>query len=378
MAKAAKAGKLSISRMRDIINRNAGMKVAHDLRSENPTEVKEWIPTGARWLDSIICKGKLAGIPVGKVVEIAGLEATGKSYLAAQVAANAQKMGIDVVYFDSESAIDPSFLERAGCDLENLLYVQATSVEFVLETIEELMGSGENRMLFIWDSLALTPAISDIEGDFNPQSSMAVKARILAKGMSKLTVPIANSQSTFLVLNQLKANITRSPSEALTTPYMTPGGKAMIYAYSLRIWLTGRKAKASFVTDDKGFRIGSEVKVKLEKSRFGTQGRQCNFKILWGDEIGVQDEESWFDAIKGSKCLSSSGSWYSLQYEDGTVDKFQPSRWMKALESDKFKARVLEIMDREVIQKFDKREGDAKDFYDTDEKSNEDGDDSSN
>ncbi len=369
-AKVAKAGKLSISRMRDIINRNAGMKVAHDLRSENPTEVKEWIPTGARWLDSIICKGKLAGIPVGKVVEIAGLEATGKSYLAAQVAANAQKMGIDVVYFDSESAIDPSFLERAGCDLENLLYVQATSVEFVLETIEELMGSGENRMLFIWDSLALTPAISDIEGDFNPQSSMAVKARILAKGMSKLTVPIANSQSTFLVLNQLKANITRSPSEALTTPYMTPGGKAMIYAYSLRIWLTGRKAKASFVTDDKGFRIGSEVKVKLEKSRFGTQGRQCNFKILWGDEIGVQDEESWFDAIKGSKSLTSSGSWYSLQYEDGTVDKFQPSKWVKALESDKFRARVLEIMDREVIQKFDKREGDAKDFYDTDEEVN--------
>jgi len=370
MAKAVKAGKLSISKMRDIINRKAGMSVAHDLTSENPTEVKEWIPTGSRWLDSIICKGKLAGIPVGKVTEIAGLEATGKSYMAAQVAANAQKMGIDVVYFDSESAIDPSFLERTGCDLESLLYVQATSVEFVLETIEELLSSNENRMLFIWDSLALTPSVSDVEGDFNPQSSMAVKARILAKGMSKLTVPIANSQSTFLVLNQLKANITRSPSEALTTPYMTPGGKAMIYAYSLRVWLTGRKAKASFVTDDKGFRIGSEVKVKLEKSRFGTQGRQCNFKILWGDEIGVQDEESWFEAIKGSKSLSNSGSWYSLEYDDGTVDKFQPSRWMKALESEKFKKRVLEIMDREVIQKFDNREGDAKDFYNMDEEPN--------
>ena len=141
---------------------------------------------------------------------------------------------------------------------------------------------------------------------------MAVKARILAKGMSKLTVPIANSQSTFLVLNQLKTNITRSPSEALTTPYMTPGGKAMIYAYSLRIWLTGRKAKASFVTDDKGFRIGSEVKVKLEKSRFGTQGRQCNFKILWGEEVGVQDEESWLDAIKSSQHLSN--SWCMVCY----------------------------------------------------------------
>ena len=144
----------------------------------------------------------------------------------------------------------------------------------------------------------------------------------------------------------------------------------MIYAYSLRVWLTGRKAKASFVLDDKGFRIGSEVKVKLEKSRFGTQGRQCSFKILWGDEIGAQDEESWFEAIKGSKSLSNSGSWYSLEYADGTVEKFQPSRWMKALESEKFKARVLEIMDREVIQKFDNREGDAKDFYNMDEESN--------
>ena len=248
----AKAGKLSMADMRKLINKRAGMTVAHNLNEENPTEVTDWIPTGSRWLDSIICKGKLAGIPVGKETEIAGLEATGKSFLAAQVAASAQQKGIDVVYFDSESAIDPAFLEKAGCDVSTLLYVQAQSVEFVLETIEDLLANNENRMLFIWDSLALTPAISDVEGDFNPQSSMAVKARILAKGMSKLTVPIANSQSTFLVLNQLKSNITRSPSEALTTPYVTPGGKAMIYAYSLRIWLTGRKAKASFITDESG------------------------------------------------------------------------------------------------------------------------------
>jgi len=360
----AKTGKLSMADMRKLINKRAGMTVAHNLNEENPTEVNDWIPTGSRWLDSIICKGKLAGIPVGKVTEIAGLEATGKSYMAAQVAANAQKMGIDVIYFDSESAIDPTFLERAGCDVETILYVQAQSVEFVLETIEDLLANNENRMLFIWDSLALTPAISDVEGDFNPQSSMAVKARILAKGMSKLTVPIANSQSTFLVLNQLKSNITRSPSEALTTPYVTPGGKAMIYAYSLRVWLTGRKAKASFVLDDSGFRIGSEVKVKLEKSRFGTQGRQCNFKILWGTEdIGVQDDQSLFEAIKGSNYMTSSGAWYSLEMSDGKVIKFQPSKWDEKMKDPAFKQRVYDVMDEEVIQKFDKRLGKAEDFY---------------
>lgn len=360
------AGKLSISQMRDLINKKAGINVAHSLTEENPTAVKDWISTGSRWLDSIICKGQLAGIPVGKVVEIAGLEATGKSYMAAQIAANAQKMGIDVIYFDSESAIDPDFLERAGCDLDKLLYVQASSVEFVLETIEELLGSNDNRMLFVWDSLALTPSISDVEGDFNPLSSMAVKARILSKGMSKLTVPIANSKSTFLVLNQLKTNITRSPSEAMTTPYITPGGKAMHYAYSLRIWLTGRKAKASFITDEKGFRIGSEVKVKLEKSRFGTAGRQCNFKILWGtDEIGIQDDASLFDAISSSDSLVRTGAWFTLLDEKGNSvgSKFQASKWVERMQDSEFRERVYKIMDDEVVRKFANREGNASDFY---------------
>ena len=359
----AKAGRVSMKDMISIINKKAGRNVAHDLNGENPTSVDDWIPTGSRWLDSIICKGKLTGIPVGKITEIAGLEATGKSYMAAQVAANAQKMGMDVVYFDSESAIDPVFLENTGCDLDHLVYIQATSVEFVLETMEELLGS-ENQILFIWDSLALTPAISDIDGDFNPQSSMAVKARILAKGMSKLTLAIANTKSTFLVLNQLKTNITRSPSEAMTTPYVTPGGKAMIYAYSLRIWLTGRKAKASFVVDDNGFRIGSEVKVKLEKSRFGTQGRQCNFRILWGgDSVAIQDDESLFEAVKGSDNILQSGAWFTLVYTDGSTEKFQAAKWVEKMESDKFRERVYQIIDEEVIMKFDKREGNAQDFY---------------
>lgn len=369
----AKAGKLSIADMRKIINKKAGVEVAYDLTDDNPTEVKEFIPTGSRWLDSIVCRGRLAGIPVGKVTEIAGLESTGKSYMAAQVAANAQKMGIDVVYFDAESAIDPAFLEAAGCDLERILYVQAESVEFVLETIEELLANSDNRLLFVWDSLALTPSTTDIEGDFNPLSSMAVKPRILSKGMAKLVQPIANAEATLLVLNQLKTNITRSVSEAMTTPYFTPGGKAMHYTYSLRIWLTGRKAKASFIMDDRGFRIGSEVKVKLEKSRFGTQGRQCAFKILWGGEVGIRDQESWLEAIKGSENLTNSGAWFTLHYADGKTEKFQTKQWSEKLQDESFKTRVLEIMDDEVILRFEKREGNASDFYDVDDVAEEGG-----
>jgi len=371
MAKSkSKAGKISIDGLRSLINKTSGVECAHNLNQANPTEVKEWIPTGSRWLDSIICRGQLAGIPVGKFTEIAGLEATGKSFMAAQIAANAQKMGMNVVYMDSESAIDPGFLERTGCDLENLIYVQAQNVEHVLETVEAVLDSGAERTLFIWDSLALTPTVSDVEGDFNPNSTMAVKARVLSKGMSKLTVPIANTQSAFLVLNQLKTNIPHGPNAriiAMTTPYITPGGKSMHYVYSLRIWLTGRKAKAAFIVDDSGFRIGSEVKVKLEKSRFGTAGRNCAFKILWGSEdIGVQDRESWLEAIKISDNLKQAGAWYSLVYSDGTEEKFQSAHWLDKLEDDKFRNRVFEIMDEEIIKKFDNREGEAGDFYDVD------------
>ena len=90
--------------------------------------------------------------------------------------------------------------------------------------------------------------------------------------MAKLTIPIADANATLLVLNQLKTNMAaRTPAEAMTTPYFTPGGKAMSYAYSLRVWLTARKAKASFITDDNGYRVGSEVKVKLESPALGQQ-----------------------------------------------------------------------------------------------------------
>jgi recombination protein RecA len=371
MAKSkSKAGKISIDGLRTLINKTSGVEVAHNLKEANPTEVKEWIPTGSRWLDSIICRGQLAGIPVGKFTEIAGLESTGKSFMAAQCAAEAQKMGMTVVYMDSESAIDPGFLERTGCNLDDLIYVQAQSVEHVLETVESVLNSGAERTLFIWDSLALTPTVSDVEGDFNPQSTMAMKARILSKGMSKLTIPIANTKSAFLVLNQLKTNIPQGPNArivAMTTPYITPGGKAMHYVYSLRIWLTGRKAKSAFIEDESGFRIGSEVKVKLEKSRFGTQGRNCAFKILWGtEEVGIQDQESWLEAIKGADSLKQAGAWFALVHKDGTEEKFQSAHWVSKLQDEKFRNRVFEIMDEQIIRKFDVREGNAEDFYDVD------------
>jgi len=351
-----KAGKINIADMKKFINKKVGLDVAHDLREDNPTVVKEWIPTGSRWLDSIICRGKMAGIPVGKIIELAGLSSAGKSFMACQIAAEAQRMGHCVVYFDAESAIDPDFLSNSGINVEdNFMYVQAVSVEKTLETIEDLMGQyPETQFFFIWDSIAATTSEKELESDFNPQSTMAVKPRIFSKAFPKLTIPLANQQCTLLLINQLKTNITSNVAEAMTTPYIAPGGKAIEYFSSLRIWLTKRKAKASYVTDDSGLRIGSEVKVKIEKSRFGSEGRTCGFKILWGDSVGIQDEESWLEALRlsGSDRFKP-GAWNKIISRDGKEFKFQRTQWLDKLKDDEFRSVVFDIMDEEIIKKFE-------------------------
>ena len=351
-----KAGKIDINAMKKFVNKKVGLNIAHDLNEDNPTEVKEWIPTGSRWLDSITCRGKMAGIPVGKITELAGLSSAGKSYMACQIASQAQKKGHCVVYFDAESAIDPKFLENSGIDTKsNFMYIQAVSVEKVLETIEDLMTEySETQFLFIWDSIAATSSEKDLEGDFNPQSSMAVKPRIFAKAFPKLTIPLANQQCTLLLINQLKTNITSNIAEAMTTPLVAPGGKAIEYFCSLRIWLTKRKAKASFVTDGTGLRIGSEVKVKIEKSRFGSEGRTCGFKILWGKNVGIQDEESWLEALRasGSDRFKAS-AWNKIYDAKGKEFKFQKSQWITKLQEPEFRSVVLDIMDEEIIRKFE-------------------------
>lgn len=352
-----KAGKIDLNALRKSINKRTGMEVAHDLTKEDcPTKVREWIPTGSRWLDSITCRGKRAGIPVGKITEIAGLSSSGKSFMAALISANAQKMGHTVVYFDAESALDDTFLAKAGCDVDEVVYVQAVSVEKVLMNIEEIMSDyPDDQFIFIWDSIAATPSEKDIEGDFNPQSSMAVKPRIFSKAFPKLTIPLANQQCTLVLINQLKTNITSNIAEAMTTPWIAPGGKAIGYFSSQRIWLTKRKAKASYVNDNKGHRIGTEVKVKIEKSRFGTEGRTCTFKIVWGSDVGIQDEESWFTAIKlsGTDKMKQGGAWYTIKDKKGKDHKFQAAKWLDKLKDPDFRQAVYTIMDEEIIQRFD-------------------------
>ena len=369
-----KAGNSLVSDLRSELNKAAKENIAYDLHGDNPTDVKTWISTGSTLLDYIISNRRDGGIPVGKLTTIAGESASGKSLVVTQILANTQKMGGVAVYIDTENAASPDFMEQLGLDTKNnFMYVQPGTIEEVFETIERLIGlirvkAPDRLVCIVWDSVAGTPVKAEIEGDYDPNSRIGLTAKALAKGMRKVTEALGKEQIAVVFTNQLKTNIPSGPNArivAMTTPYMTPGGKAMHYSYSLRIWLTGRKAKSAFIEDDKGFRIGSEVKVKLEKSRFGTQGRNCAFRILWGTEdIGVRDEESWFDAVKSSEHLTSAGAWYTLKMPDGYEKKFQPSKWTELIHADEeFKNNIIKLMDEEVVQKFDRREGSAEQFY---------------
>lgn len=345
-------GKLSqeqvIKLLRKMATDDTVAKVLQDVES-----VPDWIPTGCRLLDSITHKDGAYGIPVTKIIELAGDTGTGKSYIAAQIAANAQRKNYSVVMFDSEHATDPDFLEKIGCDTTRIVYSRAKSVEYVLNSIDALLSDSDDSYFFVWDSLALTPTEATLEMDeVNPMASMALKARILSEGFQKIIQKLPRTNSTLLIVNQLKTNITKNPMDALVNPYFTSGGKTPSYAYSLRIWLTGSKSKASFVDDASGNRQGTLVRAKIEKSRFGTYGRSTEFQILWGDDVRYHEVPFWIEILKQNDNFTQAGAWVTMKYEDGTFDKFTASQFEERFAtSDKFQKRVLELLDEELIKK---------------------------
>jgi hypothetical protein len=152
-------------------------------------------------------------------------------------------------------------------------------------------------------------------------------------------------------------------TEMLINPFITPGGKALSYAYSLRIWLTPKKSKASYVVSPTGFRIGSETKCVLKKSRFGTEGRECSLKLLWGGErVEVSDHEAWLDIISKSD-RASSGAWWTITLLDGSEKRFRSADFPTELHNDIFRNAVLSIVEEELITKFDKQTGNASNYY---------------
>jgi recombination protein RecA len=338
-----------IQKILNAFNKMEGVN-AVTLAKRKGTEIPYWIPTGSLWLDSTICSGQMGGIPGGHITEIAGLPSSGKSYLAAQIMKNAQAMGKICVWYDSENAMEVAFLEKMGVDTSEIIYSPANSIEDVFESAEKTMRIS-NDVVFFLDSVANTPAKAEWEKTYDPSSQMAIQARAMSFGLRRIVNLLASTKSTFVLINQLKTNI--GPT-ALSEPLVTPCGKAIQFNAHLRLFLTSRKAKVHNIYEG-GAKVGSDLKVKIRKSRFGTEERECALQIMWGNGVRICDEESWFEAIQPSEYFERVGTWYNVYLDNERKEavKFQKAKWMETLMgNERLQERVKWIITDELVAKF--------------------------
>jgi RecA/RadA recombinase len=338
--------------IKDLINKKSGKNIAATFKESKLMNVPYWIPTGSRWLDSIINHGGKGGIPGGHISSIAAVSGAGKSFLALMVAKNAMDMGISVVYFDAEGGVEKDFVNKCGIDIDKIIHFPISSMEKMFDAIEMLLSTTPNKYLFIWDSYAATPSEKEAQGEFDPSSHMMIGPRVANLAMKKLIIPLMERQSTLLVLNQVRDNVGADKWTLIKEPFKEPGGRSLQHAYSLRLWLIPGASKEDSLKNEVEAKIGHRVQVKLKKSRYRTTERTCRLAFIWGtNDNRLADEELWLEAIAEAPEVKT-GSWCSLQMKDGSEVKFRASEWMDKLQDKKFKDRVVEVMDNYLIHSY--------------------------
>jgi len=293
------SGKLSKKLIQEL-NKGTGPKMAWNLVTDldNPTDVREWISTGSTLLNFCISNRPNGGVPVGKLTEINGEEASGKSLVIAHLIAETQKRDGIACLLDTENAVNPDFLRRIGVDVSKLVYVQPGSIEEVGDTIEKLVIMCRTKapgklILIAWDSVAGTPSQAEIEGNYDPNSQMGLAGKALAKMMRKLTQVWGRERIAIVFTNQLRAKFGVTYGD----PMATTGGKAIPYHASVRVRMTRSiemkvEAKGDEPGEKKGETWGIHTSAKVVKNRLGPPLRRCEFDIAFSH--GIDDETSWF------------------------------------------------------------------------------------
>ena len=257
------------------------------------------IPTGSIAFDLSLGIG---GFPRGRVVEVFGPEARGKTTLALHVIAEAQKGGGQAAFIDAEHALDPSYADSVGVDVDNLLISQPDYGEQALEIAEVLVRSGAVDVIVVDSVAALVPK-AELEGEMG-DAHMGLQARLMSQALRKLTAIVSRSRTCFIFVNQIREKI----GFFLGSPETTTGGRALKFYSSMRIDI---RRIAALKDGDKV--IGNRVKVKIVKNKMAPPFREAQFDIIYGE--GISKEGDLVDCGVDVGLVEKTGTWYSYKGE---------------------------------------------------------------
>ena len=305
------------------IERQFGKGSIMRMGDEEPQKVAS-IPTGALALDLALGVG---GVPRGRIVEIFGPESSGKTTLALHIIAEAQRAGGLAAFIDAEHALDPTYAQAIGVDLENLYFSQPDNGEQALEIADTLVRSGALDVVVVDSVAALVPR-AEIEGEMG-DSHVGLQARLMSQALRTLSGSLSRSGTTAVFINQLREKI----GVMFGSPETTPGGRALKFYSSVRLDI--RRIGALKVGNDA---VGNQTRVKVVKNKVAPPFKTVEFDVMYGE--GISKEGSLLDIGIENGVIQKSGAWFA--YGDERLGQGRENAKQFLKENDEARERILE------------------------------------